>query len=231
MRLCVIPARGGSKRMPRKNIRPFCGKPILAYPIAAARASGLFDRIIVSTEDTEIANTAREHGAEVPFLRPAELADDHTGTLPVIAQAIRWFIEQGETVSEVCALYATAALIEPVHLRAAYDALRASDRDYVVCVVRYPHPIQRALRLDADGTIAPLHPEYRVSRTQDLEPFYFDAGQFYWGRADAFLRTVPLHSSAALGFVLPAHAVQDIDTEVDWRRAEALYRLRLDEDS
>lgn len=224
MRLCVIPARGGSKRIPRKNIRPFCGRPIMAYPIVTARASGLFDHVIVSTDDAEIAEVARAHGASVPFMRPPELADDHSGTLPVIAHAIRWYLDRGQAVDEVCTLYATSVFVTPEHLRAAHDRLSAGGRDYVFSILRYPHPIQRALRLNGDGTVTPLHAEYRGARTQDLEPFYHDAGQFYWGRASAFLEGVPIFSPAAEGFVLPMHAVQDIDTEEDWRRAERLFQ-------
>lgn len=224
MRLCIIPARGGSKRIRRKNIRPFCGQPILAYPIATARASDLFDQVIVSTDDADIAEVARAHGAAVPFMRPPELADDHCGTLPVIAHAIRWFQGQGELIDEVCVLYATAVFVTPAHLRAAYAQLTASRYEYVFSIVRYPHPIERALRLTGDGQVTPLCPEYRNTRTQDLEPFYHDAGQFYWGRARAFLAGLPLHSPGAAGYVLPSYAVQDIDTEDDWLRAERLYQ-------
>lgn len=227
MRVCIIPARGGSKRIPRKNIRPFCGRPILAYPIATARASGLFDQVIVSTDDADIAEVARAHGASVPFTRPPELADDHCGTLPVIAHAIGWLQARGEIIDEVCVLYATAVFVTPAHLQAAYAQLTASRCEYVFSIVRYPHPIERALRLAGDGRVTPLCPEYRDTRTQDLEPLYHDAGQFYWGRARAFLDGVPLHSPVAAGYVLPAYAVQDIDTEEDWLRAERLYQIGL----
>ncbi len=225
MRLCVIPARGGSQRIPRKNIRPFCGKPMLVHPILAAQASGLFDHIVVSTDDAEIADVARQWGAEAPYLRPAPLADHHTGTAAVVRHAILWYREQGMAVEDACCLYATAALVRAEDLIAAYERLRESGKTYVFSVVRYPHPIERALQLGEDGSVTPVHPEHRTTRTQDLRPKYFDAGQFYWGTAQGWVDEVPVHSTASLGFVLPAWRVQDIDDEDDWRRAEALYRM------
>lgn len=229
MKLAVIPARGGSKRIPRKNIRGFCGKPILAYSIAAARESGLFDRVMVSTDDMEIAEVARAHGAEIPFLRPAELADDFTGTNAVVKQAIAWHLEQGFAVKHACCLYATAPFVTAEDLRAAYQGLAESGKAYVFSVARYPYPIQRALRLLPEGGVEMFEPQHRSTRSQDLEPAYHDAGQFYWGTAQAFLDDLPTFAPHSLAYVLPAYRVQDIDTEEDWRRAEWLYRALQEE--
>ncbi len=224
MKLCVIPARGGSQRIPRKNIRPFCGRPILAYSIAAALETGLFDRVMVSTDDAEIAAVARAHGAEVPFLRPAELADAHTGTNAVVKQAILWHRDAGLEVDYACCIYATAPFVQPRYLREGHGRLLESGKAFVFSVTSFPFPIQRAIRLNPCGEVEALHPEYRATRSQDLEPAYHDAAQFYWGRATAFLEDAVLFSPASLAVILPRHLVQDIDTEEDWRRAELMYR-------
>jgi pseudaminic acid cytidylyltransferase len=223
MKLCVIPARGGSKRIPRKNIRPFCGKPIMAWSIEAALESGLFDRVMVSTDDTEIADLAKNYGAETPFLRPPDLADDHTGTQAVVKQAIEWHRALNFAVEVACCLYATAPFTRAKDLRAAHDQLLTSDKAYVFSLTHYPYPVQRALTLNAVGEVAALYPEFRQARSQDLPPAYHDAGQFYWGRAQAFVEDIPVFSAASLGYVLPPHRVQDIDTEADWVRAELMF--------
>jgi N-acylneuraminate cytidylyltransferase len=224
MRICVIPARGGSKRIPRKNIRDFCGRPIIAYSIEAARESGLFDCVMVSTDDAEIAEVAHSLGAEIPFLRPEELADDYTGTNAVVRQAIEWHEAKAMSVAQACCLYATAPFVQTHYLIEGHRRLLASSKAYVFTVTPYPHPIQRALRLAEGGEVEAIYPEDRVARSQDLEPTYHDAGQFYWGTATAFLKDVALFSHHSLGLVLPPHLVQDIDSEEDWRRAELMYR-------
>ncbi|WLB57012.1 pseudaminic acid cytidylyltransferase [Bradyrhizobium sp. 521_C7_N1_3] len=224
MKIAVIPARGGSKRIPRKNIRPFCGKPIIAYSIEAARASGLFDEIIVSTDDAEIAEVARQFGATAPFVRPKEISDDHTGTAAVVKHAATWFIERGDDITHVCCIYATAPLIEARFLREAHDALTNSDAAFAFSVTSYAFPIQRALRMTPAGRVDPFHPEHRLTRSQDLAPAYHDAGQFYWGTAAAFLEDVPIFSERSVGVVLPRHLVQDIDTVEDWEQAEYMFR-------
>jgi N-acylneuraminate cytidylyltransferase len=224
MKLCVIPARGGSKRIPRKNIRPFAGQPILAWSIRAARESCLFDRIMVSTDDDEIAAIALDHGAEIPFPRPRELADDHTGTNAVVKQAIQWHGAQGIQVEVACCIYATAPFVRPDYLRQGYEKLMSTDKDFVFSVTSYAFPIQRAIRLNARGEVEALFPEYRNTRSQDLEPAYHDAGQFYWGRAGAFLNDAVLFSPASLPVILPRHLVQDIDTDEDWLRAELMFQ-------
>lgn len=224
MRLAVIPARGGSKRIPRKNVRAFAGRPIIAYSIDAARACGLFDHVVVSTDDEAIARVARDCGAETPFVRPAELSDDHTGTNAVVRHAIRWFDGRGAPPEHVCCLYATAPFVQAQHLREGFERLVATGRSFAFSVTSFAFPIQRALRIDADGCIQAIWPENVARRSQDLEETFHDAGQFYWGTARAFLDDVVLYSSASVPVVLPRHLVQDIDTEEDWVRAELMFR-------
>lgn len=223
MKLCVIPARGGSKRIPRKNIRLFAGRPIIAWSIQAALETGLFDRVMVSTDDEEIAEVAHAHGAEIPFLRPRGLADDHTGTNAVTQQAIRWHGERGISVEYACCLYATAPFVQTDDLREGHDRLVDSGKSFVFSVTSFPFPIQRALRLNLRGEVEAMYPEYRATRSQDLEPAWHDAGQFYWGRAAAFLNDEILFSPASLPLILPRHRVQDIDSEEDWLRAELMF--------
>lgn len=224
MKLAIIPARGGSKRIPRKNIKPFCGKPMIAWSIEAALESGCFDRIIVSTDDDEIAEVARQYGAEVPFMRPLELSDDHAGTLPVIRHAIETINSQGRAVEQACCLYATAPFIRAEDLRRGLEILQGSGSDYAFSVTSYAFPIQRAIRLTPEGRVEMFNPEHFNTRSQDLEEAYHDAGQFYWGRADAWLQGQMIFSPASLPVMLPRHRVQDIDTPEDWVRAEWLFK-------
>ena len=228
MRLAVIPARGESKRIPRKNIKAFCGKPIIAWSIEAAEASACFDRIVVSTDDREIAETALEYGAEAPFLRPAELCDDHTPTAPVIAHAIHWHRDQGLEPEYVCCIYATAPFVQAADLSAGLSLLKESDSNFAVGVTRYGFPIQRAVRLNASGRIEMFHPEHLNTRSQDLPEAFHDAGQFYWGRADAWLEGRSLLSEQAVPILLPRVRVQDIDTPEDWAQAETMFRALQD---
>lgn len=224
MKLAIIPARGGSKRIPRKNIKPFCGKPMIAWSIEAALESGCFDRIIVSTDDDEIAEVARQYGAEVPFMRPLELSDDHTGTIPVIRHAIETINSQGRAVEQACCLYATAPFIQAEDLRRGLEILQGSGGDYAFSVTSYAFPIQRAIRLTPEGRVEMFNPEHFNTRSQDLEEAYHDAGQFYWGRADGWLQGKMIFSPASLPVMLPRHRVQDIDTPEDWVRAEWLFK-------
>jgi len=225
MKIAIIPARGGSKRIPRKNIKPFLGKPMIAYSIEAARASGVFDQIIVSTDDAEIATVARKFGAQTPFVRPAELSDDHSTTVEVIRHAVQCCLDEGLPVEYACCIYATAPLIQAEFIRQGLASLQANpDADYAFSVTSFPFPIQRAIRIRTDGRIEAMQPEYRNTRSQDLEAAFHDAGQFYWGRAAAWLAEAPIFSPKALPIVLPQHLVQDIDTEEDWVRAEYLYQ-------
>ena len=223
MRLAVIPARGGSKRIPRKNIRPFGGKPIIAWSIEAALHSGCFDRVVVSTDDAEIADVARGHGAEVPFLRPPALADDHAGTLAVMRHAVEACAVDRAT-GRVCCIYATAPFLRAEDLRRGLQVLEEAGTDYAFSVTSFAFPIQRALRLTPAGRVEMLDPAQFATRSQDLEEAWHDAGQFYWGRAAAWLDEAPLFGHGAAPVILPRHRVEDIDTPEDWVRAEWLFR-------
>lgn len=223
MKLAVIPARGGSKRIPGKNIKEFCGRPMLAWSIEAAQRSRCFDSIIVSTDDQHIAQVALRYGAEVPFLRSAELSDDFTGTLPVIASAVRWQQANGAAPTAVCCIYATAPFVSSDDLRHGFELLVSSGLDYAFAVTSYAFPIQRALKISAAGRVEMFSPEHSHSRSQDLVSAYHDAGQFYWGRADAWLAGRQIFSAASAPIILPRHRVQDIDTVEDWVRAELMF--------
>lgn len=223
MSLCVIPARGGSKRIPRKNIRAFHGRPMIGWSIAAARAAGIFDRIVVSTDDPEIAAVAQAEGAEVPFLRPADLSGDHAATVPVIAHAVSALGVQPSL--PVCCLYATAPFVQAADL-AEGARLLAEGASYAMAVTRYDYPIQRALRRDpADGSVRMIDPAQMLVRSQDLEPAWHDAGQFYWALAATWTAGAPVFGPGARGVALPAFRVVDIDTSEDWTRAEALFAV------
>ena len=224
MKLAVIPARGGSKRIPRKNIRDFCGKPIIAYSIEAALESGLFDQVIVSTDDDEIAALAREFGAEAPFMRPTEIADDHTGTNAVVKHAIQWYLEQSQSISLACCIYATAPFVRPVYLREGHDKLINSDKSFAFSVTSFPFPIQRAISINGKGEVQAFWPEYINTRSQNLKEAYHDAGQFCWGRPQAFLDDEVIFSPVSVPIILPRYLVQDIDTMEDWHRAEHMYQ-------
>ena len=223
MNLCIIPARGGSKRIPRKNIREFCGKPMIAWSIESARASGCFDQVIVSTDDEEIASIAESLGAKVPFRRPAELADDHTATRPVVIHAIREAEKRFGRTDHVCVIYPTAPFIQVTDLQLGLEKLIAAHADFAFTVTSYAYPIQRALRLTSTGGVAMFQPEHRQTRSQDLVSAYHDAGQFYWGRTEAFLEDRDTFSGASVPIILPRWRVVDIDVEEDWRQAELLF--------
>jgi pseudaminic acid cytidylyltransferase len=222
--VAIIPARGGSKRIPRKNIRPFHGLPIIAYSIRAALSSGLFERVIVTTDDVQIAQTAREYGAETPFMRPSSLADDHTGTLEVVQHALAELAHGGRAPTFACCIYATAPFVQPSYLEQGLRLLEThADKSYAFSVTRFGFPVQRGLRITPDGALDAMYPEHRLVRSQDLEEAWHDAGQFYWGRTVGWQRGDTLFSPVALPVVLPRHLVQDIDTPEDWKRAEWMY--------
>lgn len=225
MKLAIIPARGASKRIPRKNIKPFAGKPMIAWSIEAALASGCFDCVIVSTDDAEIADVARAHGAEVPFVRPPELSDDHTGTIPVVAHAVGWMGQHVGPVEFACCLYATAPFVQPQDLRQGLDLLQRSGAQYAFTVTNFAAPIQRSFRITGQQRIEMFNPAQFNTRSQDLEEAYHDAGQFYWGRAQAWLAATPLYSEFATPLVLPRYRVQDVDTPDDWIRAELMFEI------
>lgn len=219
--ICIIPARGGSKRIPGKNIRPFLGKPIIAYSIEAALTAGVFDQVLVSTDSEEIAEIAQVYGA-LFWRRPAELADDHTGTQPVMRQALRAVARDGDLA---CCVYPTAPMMSPADLRLGLTALTKTtwSPSFAFSVTTYDFPIQRALARADDGALTPLWGGDAELRSQDLEERWHDAGQWYWGRASAFIRDELLYSPASLGVPIPRWRVQDIDTEEDFRRAELMY--------
>jgi N-acylneuraminate cytidylyltransferase len=218
--VAIIPARGGSKRIPRKNLKPFDGVPMIVRSIRTALDSALFDQVVVSTDDEEIAEVARAHGAHVPFMRPASLADDFTGTAAVVVHALN----ELPAVEFACCIYATAPLLQARYLRQGLDLLeRHPDKSFAFSVASFGFPVQRALTLDEEGALTSLYPEFRATRSQDLPEAFQDAGQFYWGRRAAWLRGDVLFSPASLPVILPRHLVQDIDTLEDWTRAEYLY--------
>lgn len=226
MRLCVIPARGGSERIPRKNIRDFSGKPMIAWPIEAALSCAYIDKVIVSTDDLEIAGIAREHGATVPFIRPPHLSDAFTSTIEVIAHAIAWTLDSGQELSSVCCIYATAPFVRPLDIeKSGLLLLHSSNCKFVFSASAYPSPIQRAFSLDPSSGMARMHnPDNFHKRSQDLQPTYYDAGQFYWGCPNTWLNSSNLFENSK-PYILPKWCVQDIDNEEDWIMAEYLHRI------
>lgn len=224
MKVAIIPARGGSKRIPRKNIKEFFGKPMIAWSIDAALKSNCFDRIIVSTDDKKIAEIAKQYGAEVPFIRPAELSDDYAGTIPVIKQAIEWLNEHDKPPRLVCCLYATAPFVNAEDIKQGLEQLEQTNASYAFTVTSFAFPIQRAIRITDTNSIEMFSPEHFQTRSQDLEEAYHDAGQFYWGTADAWLSEKLIFGPESTPVILPRHRVQDIDTPEDWNRAEWLFK-------
>ena len=225
MRVALIPARGGSKRIPRKNIKEFCGKPIIGYSIEAAKTSNLFDHVIVSTDDAEIADVARDLGAEVPFIRPDNLSDDYATTMDVLAHAAEFYHSQGRPLSALCCLYATAPFVTAEDLRKSAAIFDAEDVDFVFSATEFPFPIQRAILKNEAGRVEMFHPEHAETRSQDLTPAYHDAGQFYWCSAEGIAQRKPIFSNVSAPYILPRKRVQDIDTPEDWDFAEALFKL------
>jgi pseudaminic acid cytidylyltransferase len=223
VKLCVIPARGGSKRIPRKNIKVFNGKPMIAYSIEAAIKSDCFDKIIVTTDDAEIASIAKQLGAEVPFIRPAELSDDYAGTTEVVAHATRWSIDQGWEVSAVCCIYATAPFVQVGDLDRGLKQLESGSWDYVFSATDFPSPIFRAFKQVEEGGVEMFFPEYFDSRSQDLPVALHDAGQFYWGRPLAWIEGRRIFDRHSTPVIIPRWRVQDIDNQDDWIRAELIY--------
>ncbi|MDD7970645.1 pseudaminic acid cytidylyltransferase [Roseinatronobacter alkalisoli] len=223
MKVAIIPARGGSKRIPRKNIRSFAGQPMIAHSIDAARAADVFDAILVSTDDPEIAQVAREYGAEVPFTRPAALSDDHATSIAVIAHAVDWLRAAGRPPQDVCCLYATAPFVRPQDLRDGLAMLHATGATFCFPVTSFAFPIQRALARDDSGAVTMLHPEHEITRSQDLAEYVHDAGQFYWGHAQAWVDGLPIYAAHSRTILMPRHRVQDIDTPEDWTRAELMH--------
>ena len=224
MNIAIIPARGGSKRIPRKNIKEFHGKPMIAYSIETALNSGCFDKVIVSTDDAEIAEVAKKYGAEVPFMRPSNIADDYATTLDVIKHAIEFTEQQAWGVKNVCCIYATAPFLITEFIQKGLQELTKNTINYAFSATSFPFPIQRAIKLNTEQRVEMFQPEHLNTRSQDLEEAYHDAGQFYWGTADAFSNGKPFFSLHSKAILLPRKRVQDIDTPEDWELAEALYK-------
>ncbi len=221
--LAIIPARGGSKRIPRKNIKDFLGKPIIAYSIEAAIASGLFEEVMVSTDDEEIAAIAKQYGASVPFLRSSATSNDYATTADVIEEVLSCYGKMDKTFDTFSCIYSTAPFVSADRLKEAYGMVK-EDIDSVFTCVGYSYPIQRALHI-VDGKISMLQPQYLKSRSQDLEATYHDAGQFYICKVDSFMATKSLWGAHTSGLVLSELEVQDLDTLTDWALAEMKYKL------
>lgn len=222
LNIAIIPARGGSKRIPGKNIKEFCGKPMIAWAIDNAKKSGLFDQIIVTTDDEEIAEISRKFGAQTPFLRPKNLADDLTPTVPVIAHALQACIDIGWRPQYVCCIYPCSPLTRPEDLILALEMMRTKNAEFVYPVTEYAHPIQRAMRRLTNGRMELFSPEHELTRTQDLEKTFHDAGQFYWGTAYAWMEHRKMHTDG-LGMPIPNWRTVDIDSLDDWNRAELMF--------
>jgi pseudaminic acid cytidylyltransferase len=223
--VAIIPARGGSKRIPDKNIKPFLGKPIIAYSIETAKISGLFDRIIVSTDSQKIAHTAKEYGAEVPFMRPKNLSDDFTPTAPVLLHALKWMSENEVRSNYVCCIYATAPFIQPDYIKKGLGLIMSKRVSSVFSVSTFPFSIFRALNISDAGYLKMFWSEHELTRSNDLPEAYYDAGQFYWLDSKKFLKTKKIYTGDALPVILPRCLVQDIDTPEDWETAESMYEV------
>ena len=222
--ICIIPARGGSKRIPKKNIKDFFGKPLIAYSIEVALASGVFDKVVVSTDDESIAKVAKEYGAEVPYMRPKELSDDFSGTAEVIEHMVEFLTQKGEEYDYLCTLYATAPLLQKEYLLEGFEKLKNSDAINCFSATSMPFPIQRTFKVDENGRCEMFWPENFFKRSQDLEEAYQDAGQFYWKKLYKKSDEI-MFGKDSIPIILPRHLVQDIDTLEDWQRAEVMYQV------
>lgn len=223
MNIAIIPARGGSVRIPRKNIKKFSGKPMIAYAIENAIKSNIFHKVIVSSEDKEILTISKEYGAEIPFERKSSLADGNTNTIPVIENAIQECENLGMTIENVCCIYPCSPFITPEDLINSFKLLNTSEKDYVIPVTEFGFPIQRAVKLNTENELNMFQPEYELSRSQDLEPAYHDTGTFYWGKRDSWFKNNRFYSSAT-GYIIPKFRVVDIDTHEDWVNAELKFQ-------
>jgi len=223
MNAAIILARGGSKRIHKKNIKSFHGKPIIAYSIEAAKKTNVFDKVIVSTDSEEIAKTAKKYGAEVPFMRPKEISDDETPTAPVLVHAIDWLTNNSEKPSFVCCIYATAPFLKAKYLKRGFEFIQNKECTSSFSVTTYAFPIHRSLELTKQGHVRMVWPEFELTRSQDLPERYHDAGQFYWLDCDKFLHNPKMYTDNSIPVLLPRYLVQDIDTEEDWVQAEKMF--------
>ena len=222
--ICIIPARGGSKRIPRKNIKDFHGLPIIAYSIKHAIDSGCFHKVIVSSDDEEIIDTAQKYGADTPYIRPSELSNDDIGLTDVILHAINWEIKHNTTPEYVCCLLATAPFADSNMLLEAYNLLKKEENKlFCFGVSKFNSPVQRGFRISSDDKIEMLQPEFYLKQSQEMESIYHDAGQFYWGKVEGFLNKNKKYSEHSIPYFLPKHTAIDIDCEEDWLIAEAIY--------
>lgn len=222
-KVAIIPARGGSKRIPKKNIKIFAGLPIIAYSINTAKDSNLFDRIILSTDSEEIAEIGKSYGAEVPFMRPSELSDDFTGTAEVLIHSLKWLNEHDIFYNYFCCIYATAPFLTKEYLVKGFDILSQNNATTAFSITSFSYPIFRALKIEENNRVKLYWPKYRNSRSNDLPNAYHDAGQFYWGDTEKFLKEPALYSADSIPIILPRYLVHDIDTPEDWEAAEKLY--------
>ena len=224
-KIAVIPARGGSKRIPKKNIKDFFGKPIISYSIIAAVESELFDEVMVSTDDNAIIEIAKQYGADVPFVRSAVNSNDYATTSEVLLEVLKEYGKIGKEFKYMCCIYPTAPFITSQKLKNSFNELVRDDIEAVIPVVKFSYPVQRALSITDKGALRFLYPENLNKRSQDLEPIYHDAGQFYWCEVEAFLKYKSLILPKAIPFIIPETEVQDIDNESDWEIAELKYKM------
>ena len=225
MNVAVILARGGSKRIPRKNIKQFCGKPMISWPIELAKESGLFEHIIVSTDDEEIAKISKKYGAEVPFIRPDKLSDDYVGIIDVIDHAVTWMYEQKWQPETVCCMYATSVFLTVNDLNKGYKMLTMGEWSYTFSATDFEYPIFRSFKDHPNGGVEMFFPEYFEKRSQDLPVALHDAAQFYWGVPNSWTNKLKLFESHSYPIKIPRWRVQDIDTEDDWKQAEILFKI------
>lgn len=223
MKIAIIPARGGSKRIPRKNIKLFAGLPMIAHPIQCALQSNLFDRVIVSTDDDEIAKVAQKYGAEVPFIRPPELSDDHANTASVMVHAIDWLRNSGVKIEAVCCIYATSPFVQAEDLKNGLELLKSGEWRIVFSATSFAYPIFRSFAKVESGGLKMFYPEYFDTRSQDLPEAFHDAGQFYWGQEKAWHDGSSAFELSSTIVQIPRWRVQDIDTYEDWERAEIMW--------
>lgn len=222
--IAIVPARGGSKRIPRKNIKYFLGKPIIAYSIEAALDSKIFDEVMVSTDDVEIAEIAKKYGAKVPFFRSPELSNDTATTADVLVEVINEYRKSGQEFDYVCCIYPCAPFINPLKLKEGYKLIKEKNADSAVPVVQFSYPIQRAIKIENDK-LSMVSTEYLNSRSQDLMPTYHDIGQYYWFKVESFLKEPALFSENTVPIITLESEVQDIDTLEDWKIAEMKYKI------
>ena len=225
MNIAVIPARGGSKRIPRKNIKEFNGKPMISWPIKMALSSGLFDHVIVSTDDKEIADISIKYGAEVPYIRPPELSDDYSHTEQVMVHAIKWMSENKWLLDNVCCIYPTSIFFNVDDLYKGFKAMNTGDWAYAFSVTDFEYPIFRSFKEHPDGGVEMFYPENFEKRSQDLPEALHDAAQFYWGKPDAWLENTKLFDKNSYPIKIPRWRIQDIDTKDDFKRAELLFKV------